>query len=258
MLFLWSVIVAVTPTQAVPAPAKPWHIDLSGVVLRVLTDSQGALAGALRNELIDKLPSPLAESSPDWGHTKRIGGSNNKQGKWRKVRLDALNPRDTLVIDVRDPKAAGDGSVGFSVFLLCDARVEYTEHVYEAGIRMLATSARARLRLHLKVECQAVARLDAGSLWMPDLVLSIRATKAEVSYDNLVVEHAAGVGGDAAKLLGEGLKKGLHELGPGLEASWLAKADAAVVKAGHAREVRLNLAKLLQDAAARSGGAKAK
>jgi len=259
MLYLWSVIIAAAPAQAAqPAPAKPWRFDMGGLVLRVLTDSHAALAGALRNELVDKLPSPLAEASPGWGHTKRIAGANKKQGKWRKVRLDALNPRDTLVIDVRDIRPTAYGSVAFSVFLLCDARVEYTEHIYEAGIRVLATSARARLRLRLQVGCQAVARLDGSTGWMPDLVLSIRATKAEVAYDNLVVEHAAGLGGGAAKLLGEGLKNALHELQPGLEASWLAKADAAVVKAAHAREVRLNLAKLVQDAAAKIGADKAK
>jgi hypothetical protein len=259
MLFLWLSIIAVSPTQAGrPTPAKSWHFDMGGFVVRVLTDSRGALAGALRNELVDKLPSPLAEASPGWGHTKRIGGSNKKQGKWRRIRLDALNPRDTLVIDVRDIRPAADGSVAFTVFLLCDARAEYTEHVYEAGVRVLATSARARLRLHLQVACQAVARLDGSDAWVPDLVLSIRATKADVGYDNLVVEHAAGLGGDAARLLAEGLRSALHDLGPGLEASWLAKADAAVVKAGHTREVRLNLGKLLQDATAKSGVEKAK
>jgi hypothetical protein len=259
MLYLWFLTIAMTSTESVAsAPVKSWHVDLSGLVLRLLTDSKGALAGALRNELVDKLPSPLAEASPGWGHTKRIGGHDKKQGKWRKIRLDALNPRDTLVVDVRDIRPAADGSVAFSVFLLCDARVEYTEHIYEAGIRVLATSARARLRLHLAVDCQAVARLDGSSLWVPDLVLSIRATKALVTYDNLVVEHAAGVGGDAARLMGEAVKKSLHGLRSGLEVSWLAKADAAVIKAGHAREVRLSLSKLVQDAAAKSRAEKAK
>src|SRR5262249_13708654 len=161
MLYLWFLIIAVSPAPN-GAPAKPWHFDRSALILRVLTDSQGALAGALRNELVDKLPSPLAEGSPGWGHTKRFGGRDKKQGKWRKIRVDALNPRDTLVIDVRDIRSAPDGSVAFSVFLSCDARVEYTEHVYEAGIRVFATSARARLRLHLQVDCQAVARLDGS------------------------------------------------------------------------------------------------
>src|SRR5262249_10878168 len=144
MLYLWSLVIAAGPTQPVPPVPAKWHFDMSGLILRVLTDSHSALAGALRNELVDKLPSPLAEASPGWGQTKRIGGSNKKQGKWRKVRLDALNPRDTLVIDVRDIRPAADGSAAFAIFLLCDARVEYTEHIYEAGVRVLAASARAR------------------------------------------------------------------------------------------------------------------
>src|SRR5262249_24967016 len=113
-------------------------------------------------------------------------------------------------------------------------------------------------RSHLHIDCQAVARREGSAICMPDLVLSIRATRAAVGYDNLVVEHAAGMGGDAARLLGEGVRKGLHELRPGLEASWLAKADAAVVRAAQSREVRLNLGKLVQDAATKSGRDKAK
>ena len=58
--------------------------------------------------------------------------------------------------------------------------------------------------------------------------------------------------------MGEGLKNALHELRPGLESSWLAKADTAVVKAAHAREVRVNLIKLLQDATAKISAEKAK
>jgi hypothetical protein len=68
--------------------------------------------------------------------------------------------------------------------------------------------------------------------------------QAQVSYDNLVVEHIAGIGGEAAKLIGDGLKGGLHQWRPSLEKELLAKADAAIVKAADTKEVRVSLSQL--------------
>ena len=38
---------------------------------------------------------------------------------------------------------------------------------------------------------------------MPNIIFRLRVTKADVTYDNLVVEHLNGVGGSAARLMGE-------------------------------------------------------
>ncbi len=71
-------------------------------------------------------------------------------------------------------------------------------------------------------------------------------TGAYLGYDNLVVEHVAGVGGEAAKLIGDAVKKGLDQWHPSLERELLAKADAALVKAGDLKEVRVSLASLFK------------
>jgi hypothetical protein len=69
--------------------------------------------------------------------------------------------------------------------------------------------------------------------------------QADLNYDHLVVEHMAGVGGDAAKVLGEAVYATVRGLRPSLERNLLAKANAAIVKAGDTREVRVSLLSLL-------------
>jgi hypothetical protein len=81
---------------------------------------------------------------------------------------------------------------------------------------------------------------------LPDLVIELKVTKADVQYDNLKFEHIAGIGGDAAQLIGELAHAALNQWRPSNEKDALAKANAAVVKAGQHKEVRLSLAKLFK------------
>jgi hypothetical protein len=97
----------------------------------------------------------------------------------------------------------------------------------------------------LTLHCEAITKVVPGGALLPDAVFRLRVLHSDFRYDNLVVEHTAGVGGEAAKLLGEALHGGLRRLKPSLERSLLARANAAVVKAGDTQEVRLSLSNLL-------------
>ena len=61
-----------------------------------------------------------------------------------------------------------------------------------------------------------------------------------------MIEHTAGVGGDAAKILGELLIDAIKQAKPELERDLLNKANAAIVKAADTKEVRLSLDSFLQ------------
>jgi hypothetical protein len=58
------------------------------------------------------------------------------------------------------------------------------------------------------------------------------------------MEHVAGVGGEAARIIGSAIKGGLDQWHPSFERELLARADAAIVQAGDTREVRVNLTSL--------------
>ncbi len=219
------------------------------------------LAGALRGHLVHNLPSTLYEASPGWGHTTRAANglvwtgkhvpvhphvqySDKNDGDWRKVRITADNLADTLLLDLRNVQRPGPGRVTFDVFVSLDARVAYEHQKWESGVRLYSGGAKAKLRVKALLSCEATTRLESGSQLLPDAVFRLRVTQAQVSYDNLVVEHIAGIGGEAAKLIGDGLKGGLHQWRPSLEKELLAKADAAIVKAADTKEVRVSLSQL--------------
>jgi hypothetical protein len=244
----------------VPAGVKP------GVPANPLAllggGSQDALAGSLRGYLLQALPTPLYEDQSHWGLQKPVGrglkwqgpGSRDRaggrrdvrnQGHWWKVRVTAGNLRDTLVLDLRDVRQPEPGRVLFTAFVSFDTRVEYDRQNWRAGLRLYSGSVRARLRLRLALRCEAVTRLEPNGTPLPDALFRLRVLQSDLSYDNLVVEHVAGVGGEAAKLLGETARGSLKQWRPSLEHDLLAQANAAIVKAGDTREVRVGLLNLL-------------
>jgi hypothetical protein len=99
----------------------------------------------------------------------------------------------------------------------------------------------------VRLRCEIASKLEKKpDVFLPDVVFSFRVLKAEVSYDDLVLEHVAGVGGELAKLLGEAAVSGARQWKPSLERILLAKAEAAVLKAGKSKEVRLGASRLFQ------------
>jgi hypothetical protein len=221
-----------------------------------------ALAGALRGYLVHNLPPTLYEASPGWGYTSQVANglrwtgkhvplhphvqyADKNDGDWRKVRVTADNMADTLLFDIRNLQQPEPGRVTFDIFLSLDARVDYEHQKWESGVRLYSAGAKGKLRLKALLSCEATTRLEPGNQLLPDAVFRLRVTQAQVSYDNLVVEHIAGVGGEAAKLIGDSLKGGLHQWRPSLEKEVLAKADAAIVKAGDTKDVRVSMSQLV-------------
>lgn len=217
-----------------------------------------ALAGSLRGYLVQNLPNPLYEASPGWGATKEgvrgvkwkglrpevMRGPKN-DGKWRKIRACPEQLANTLVLDIRNFQQTGPGRLCFDVFLAFDLKLHYEQQNWESGLRLYSGGARARLRLRLLMQCELTARLDDNGTFLPDAVFRLRVVRANLNYDNLVVEHIAGVGGEAAELLGDAIKGGLQRWHPSLEAELLTRANAAIVKAGDSKEVRLTVGRIL-------------
>ena len=248
--------VALSLTAVSPAPADPPS------PLAVLAPTGlDALSGTLRGILVRSLPDPLYEASPGWGHTKYVARgvewkgqglhvhpevqrSFKNDGTWQKVRFTADRPADTLVLDLRNPQFPEPGRLTFDIFLCFDAHVDYTRQEWDAGRKLYDGSLRARLRVKANLSCEVTTRLEPGGGLLPDAVFRMRLTKADVSYDNFVAEHVAGVGGELAKVIGDALRGGLKQWRPSLERELLQRADAALLKAGETREVRVNLASI--------------
>ena len=102
------------------------------------------------------------------------------------------------------------------------------------------------MRLKLNLKCEATSRWEKTGGFLPDALFRVRILQADARYDKLVIEHVAGIGGEAAKVLGDLFKGSLEQWRPSLERELLAKADAAIVKAGDTKEVRVRLSSVLK------------
>lgn len=227
--------------------------------------SPDALEGVLRSALIQFLPNPLYEASPNWGkqrptahalhwHRKglllrpEIRREPRNDGTWRKYVLTSRNLPDTLIIDIRQVQFPEPLRMQFELFLSFDAAAEYTHHVWESGVRLYAGSVRARFRAKLTLQCEATARLEPTKSIVPDAVFTVQVVKARLGYDNLVVEHIPGIGGSAARLLGRAFHEALDQWHPSVERGLLERANAAILRAGHTREVRISLGRIFAKA----------
>jgi hypothetical protein len=225
-------------------------------------DPAAALAANLRGLLVEALPTPLYEDTSHWGQQKLVPGRTRWRGKglhvrpeveqvlkndgrWWRVRVTASRPASTLALDIRDVQRPEPGHMLFTALLAADADLELERQTWRQGVRFYSGSTRARLRVKLTLRCEAVMRIESAGKLLPEAVFRLRVLQADLGYDRLVIEHIAGVGGDGAKVLGEAVHVALQGLRPSLERNLLAKANAAIVKAGDTKEVRVSLLSLL-------------
>lgn len=256
-------VLLVAPMVYAQTPASAGKAPTPGNVLAALGGgSVDALAGTLRGFLVKSLPNPLYEDTRHWGlqkpqrkikwrgkglhvHAEKIEVQKN-DGRWWKVRVTGERLADTLVFDLRDARQPEAGRMTFTAFISFDAHVDFDRQIWRKGHRLYSGSMRARLRIKMTLRCEATAKFDSGSGLLPEAIFRLRVLGAESGYDNFVVEHVAGVGGEAAKLLGDAARGSLKQWHPSMERQLLARADAAIVKAGDTKEVRVSLSKLLK------------
>ncbi|MGD9715063.1 MAG: hypothetical protein AB7V46_23845 [Thermomicrobiales bacterium] len=225
----------------------PRKIDASSALGAITgSSSTAALAGNLRALLLENFPDPLFEDTKNWGHKKRgLAGNWRNNGRWWKVRIAGKNVRDTLIVDLRDLQQPGKGVTTFRLFVSFDATIVFHRQTWKTGVRLYSGETRARCRVRLTLDCEALTKFVKGKNFLPDTIFRLRVVRSDLGYDNLVVEHTAGVGGDVAEILGDLLIGRLRQWKPSLERNLREKANAAIVKAADTKEVRVNLLDVL-------------
>jgi len=240
---------------AAPPPAAPSAILPPG--------PNNGLASQLRTLLLESFPDPLYEASRNWGKTKTVltgvkfSGKGlhihadgkyqeRNHGTWRKLRITSRNLPAALAVDVRDVQKTGSQRTTFTVAVAFDAQVDYQQQKWASGVRLYDASARARFRVKLTLACESVVRVENTGAFFPDTVFRLRVLQADLHYDNLVCEHLAGFGGTTAKVIGDIIVASLKKFHPSMERKFLARANAAIVKAGDTREIRISLGKLFK------------
>jgi hypothetical protein len=214
--------------------------------------SADELAGVLRGQLVRALPEPLYSDRKHWGQQAepkvQLGRQPRKKnhGHWWTLDVTALEPANTLILNLRGVVQPEPGKTLFTVFVAGDVGIRYRQQTWHYGLRLHSGETRARARARLTLQVEITTQTVPNKTLLPDLVLRARVTQAQVAYDNLVVEHTAGVGGTAAQLLGQMTHGLMDRVKPDLERNALEKANAAIVKAADTKEVRLSLGKVVQ------------
>lgn len=219
------------------------------------------LSKALKPLLADALPPVLYEKEENWGRTTMVAHAIHwrglrpevkktprNDGTWKWIKISARNPKQTADIRLYGLKRINDEKQTFKTDIAFVCAVEYDQQNWESGIRLWSAGIRARLRVKAHLECENIIRLEEKpKSFLPDIVFRLRVTKAKVSYDDLVVEHIAGIGGTAAKVIGETFHDAMNQWRPSIERKLLERASAAIVKAADTKEVRIGLSGLFKD-----------
>lgn len=239
---LLLVALAVAAPSARPAaPAAPARPEQSE-----------ALARQLRGFVLDFLPQPLFEDAKRWGMQKRgASGKLRNDGRWLKYAITGRDLERTLRLRVEEMVKEVNGPTRFKVVIDFDAGVLLERQTWRMGARLYSGSTRARFHVHLELRCELTSRVETGKGWFPEMVFRLKVTDSEFRHGDVVVEHTAGVGGDGAKVLGELMLGIVKAAKPNLQRDLAAKVNAAILKAGDSKEVRVSLDELL-------GGKKAK
>jgi hypothetical protein len=223
-----------------------------------------ALEKTVHDLLLKNLPDPLVQSASGWGkqkdgvvgvnfkrtglalRTEQVRGMRN-DGMWRRISVRAVNPQQSLRVGVADAAYPEPGRTTFTTMIGTDCDLKFEQQLWRNGTRLYSGETRGRCHAAVLLKCEVTSRTEAkpGSL-LPDLVFRVRVTEAQLFYDHVVIEHTAGVGGDAAKVLGDAVLDFVKRAKPDLERNLLAKANAAIVKAADTKEVRVSFESLMK------------
>jgi hypothetical protein len=207
--------------------------------------SNEALASQLRGFVLEFLPDPLYEDAKKWGMQKPgPRGKPKNDGRWLRYRITGRHLPQTLRLRIDQVKKEATRTT-FQILINFDATVLLDRQRWAMGTRLYSGSTRARFQVHLLMNCELTSRIEKTRGWLPDMIFRLRVTDSLFKHDHVVVEHTAGVGGDAARLLGDLMLGIVKAARPNLERDLARKVNAAIVKAGDTKEVRINLAYLL-------------
>lgn len=226
------------------------------ILLAQIPNSPETVAATMRGLLVRNLPTPLYQKQQNWGRQTKVFSrikwhgldarpelltTDQNDGIWRKLTVTAVDAEKNLRLALRSLETPEEGRTTFQLDLSLPVFLDYEQQTWAKGIRLLSHNVRARARIAMNLNCEMTLRFDGAGKLIPDLVLRLRVVDARIGYDQFKVEHALGVGGEAAIVIGDILRAAIHEWKPSIERELLAKANAAMVKAGDSRDIRIGL-----------------
>ena len=259
----WTLVLAgfAVVAAAQPPKAPPPHVKKPA--LKTDPAEAAALTKVLRDLAKKHLPDPLSKSSQNWGkqtavtvirryregvrvYSEAVQELRN-DGHWRRTTIRLPEP-DKLAIAVTELTHPEPGKMLATVALVAErVDLRFEQQIWRKGLRLYSGESRAHCKGGLLIKAEVVSKTEfkKGSFF-PEVSLKLRVTDADLYYEDLVVDHTAGLDGDAAKGLGNLLIDVVKAVKPDVEKELREKAEAAIVKAVGIREFRLALDDLLK------------
>ncbi len=260
-----SLSLAICAAQAAPPkpvgspPAKP-----EPKLPKPIPPEAEFVAKMLREMLVAKIPDPLTKSNQNWGHQKAVTVVKHQReglrfwtapvqefhndGVWRRVELRIPDPAKVSVA-ITELTYQPDGKVLATVAMACErVDVKMEQQIWRNGLRLYAGETRAHCAAGLLLKATVTTKTEykKGSfIPIPEVTLQVRATEAFLYHNEIIVDHTAGLDGDAANAVGDLLVRVVKAVKPDLEGDMLEKANAAILKAAGTREFKLALDKIL-------------
>ena len=226
-------------------------------------EEAAALTKVLRDLAKKHLPDPISKSSQNWGHQKAVTvvyryreglriwsepvQEFRNEGVWRRTTIRLPEP-DKVALAVTELTHPEDGKMLATVAIVAErVDVRFEQQVWKNGLRLYGGETRAHCKGGLLIKAEVISKSEfkKGSFF-PEVTLKLRVADADLFYEKLVVDHTAGVDGDAAKVIGDVLIDVVKAVRPDIEKELREKAEAAIVKAVGIREFKLALDSLLK------------
>jgi hypothetical protein len=221
-----------------------------------------ALTKVLQDLLKKNLPDPVTKSNHNWGHQKAVTTNvlhrdglkfwteqmqeMKNDGTWRRADV-RIPDQDKIAVAVTELTHPEEGKMLVTVSSLAErVDLHFEQQIWKNGVRLYGGETRGHCRgaLVLKAEITTKTEIKKG-LFFPSISLNLKVTSAELFYEKLVIDHTAGLNGEAAKAIGDVAIGIVKAIKPNLEKDLLEKADTAIVKAAQKKELTLTLDKLL-------------
>lgn len=236
------------PTRMEPRPSKP---ALGGAA--VSPEQIKRFSRALRGLMLTAMPSPLYEkrtgddrtastvNGMKWDGLKpKLQYAEKNDGPRRHMKLTGENLEKNLQVDMKNLKLHEAGRTTFDLLIGMPLRMDFTEERWSKGVRLYDATARARVQAWMTLHCESTMRTVADG-FLPTIVYRLRVVDSDFLYTDLVFEHVAGLGGEAAKLLGDTAHSALTQWKPSVERKLRERLETQIVKAADTKEIRLGL-----------------
>ena len=209
---------------------------------------------ALEKTVYTALPTPLYEGSDHWGDTKKsVNGlkwsgkpelqyGDKNHGTWRKYRvtLDQPAPKH-LRLRLNNVQSTGNNSLKFQIKVDADVEFDIHQQNWQAGIKLFDGTVKGRTTVKLMLSCESKLSIEPGVSLLPAIKYRLHVNDAKAGYDNLVFTHVPGLGGSAAKVVGNWTIDALTQMKPSLERKMIDKLTEKLKKAADTKEIQVSL-----------------